>query len=226
MSLFLSSKGNSPRKPFIVHNSKNINKTNNVTALHNFFISEKNNDNFKDTEILRDTVQFNTIVQTGPIQCFIWSTTGAYVVSTGAAGESWNSVSKDASSNILRLIQLVISVGSLGSHSSIKKGNFSNLLSWVIIRDAVGLRLDQTPPPRDVLVAIVGIVVVHDSFVDAFDKCIRSELDLTDIIEDNRVDFVEVRKNLKVSFGGAGTDSAKSFSNHYVICGLAYQEIG
>ena len=100
------------------------------------------------------------------------------------------------------------------------------MLSWVIIRDAVGLRLDQTPPPRDVLVAIVGIAVVHVSFVDAFDKCIRSELDLTDMIEDKRVDFVEVRKILKVSFGGAGTDSAKSLSDHYVICGLVYQEIG
>ena len=135
-------------------------------------------------------------------------------------------MSKDASSKILRLIQLVISVGSLGSHSSIKKGNFSNSLSWVIIRDAVGLCLDQTPPPRDVFEAIVGIVVVHVNFVDAFDKCIRSELDLTDMIEDKRVDFVEVRKILKVSFGGAGTDSAKSLSDHYVICVLVYQEIG
>ena len=121
MSLFPSSKGNSPIGSFIVHNSTNINKTNNVTALHNSFISEKNNDNFKDIEILRETVQFNTKVQTGPIECFIWSTTGADVASTGAARESWNSVSKDASSNILRLIQLVIHVGSLGSHSSIKK---------------------------------------------------------------------------------------------------------
>ena len=112
MSLFLSSKGNSPRKPFIVHNSKNINKTNNVTALHNSFISEKNNDNFKDTEILRESVQFNTKVQTGPIQCFIWSNAGADVASTVAARERWNSVSKDANVNILRLIQLVISVGS------------------------------------------------------------------------------------------------------------------
>ena len=96
----------------------------------------------------------------------------------------------------------------------------------MIFRDVVGLRSDQIPPPRDVLVAIVGIAVVHVSFVDAFDKCIRSELDLTDMIEDNRVDFVEVRKILKVSFGGAGTDSAKSLSDHYVICGLVYQEIG
>ena len=112
MSLFPSSKGNSPIGSFIVHNSTNINKTNNVTALHNFFISEKNNDNFKDTEILRETVQFNTKVQTGSIQCFIWSNAGADVASTGAARESWNSVSKDASSNIFRLIQLVISVGS------------------------------------------------------------------------------------------------------------------
>lgn len=100
------------------------------------------------------------------------------------------------------------------------------MLSWVIIRNAVGLCLDQTPPPRDVFEAIVGIVVVHVNFVDAFDKCIRSELDLTDMIEDKRVDFVEVRKILKVSFGGAGTDSAKSLSDHYVICGLVYQEIG
>ena len=76
-SLFLSSKGNSPRKPFIVHNSKNINninKTNNVTALHNSFISEKNNDKFKDKEILRETVQFNTKVQTFKNSCFVpWS---------------------------------------------------------------------------------------------------------------------------------------------------------
>ena len=101
MSLFLSSKGNSPSKFSIVHNSTNINKTNNVTALHNFFISEKNNDNFKDTEIQRETVQINTKVQTGPIECFIWSTASADVASTGAARESWNSVSKDASSTYL-----------------------------------------------------------------------------------------------------------------------------
>ena len=119
MRLFLSSKGNFPIKSFIVRNSTNINKTNILTVLQNFFIHEKNNDIFKDTEILRDTVQINTIVQTGPIQCFIQSTAGADVGS--AARESGNSVSKDASSNILRLIQLVISVGSLGSHSSIKK---------------------------------------------------------------------------------------------------------
>ena len=112
MRLFLSSKGNFPIKSFIIHNSTNINKTNILTVLQNFFIHEKNNDIFKDTEILRDTVQINTIVQTGPIQCFIQSTAGADVASTGAARESWNSVSKDASSNILRLIQLVISVGS------------------------------------------------------------------------------------------------------------------
>ena len=70
-------------------------------------------------------------------------------------------MTEDASSNILRLVKFSVPVGSLGNHSSIKKGNFSNLLLWVIIRDAVGLRLDQTPPPRDVLVAIVEIVVVH-----------------------------------------------------------------
>ena len=63
-------------------------------------------------DILMDTVQFNTKNQTGSIQCFIWSNAGADVASTGAARESWNSVSKDASSNIFRLIQLVISVGS------------------------------------------------------------------------------------------------------------------
>ena len=224
MILFLNNKWNFPSKSKIAHNSTNINKTNILTVLQNFFIHEKNNDIFKDTEILRDTVQINTIVQTGPIQCLIQSTAGADVAS--AARESGNSVTEDASSNILRLVKFLVPVGSLGSHSSIKKGNFSNLLLWVIIRDAVGLRLDQTPPPRDVLVAIVGIVVVHDSFVDAFDKCIRSELDLTDMIEDKRVDFVEVRKILKVSFGGAGTDSAKSLSDHYVICVLVYQEIG
>ena len=141
MSIFLINEWNFLSKSKTAPNSTNINKTNILTVLQNFFIHEKNNDIFKDTEILRDTVQINTIVQTGPIQCLIQSTAGADVGS--AARESGNSVSKDASSNILRLIQLVIHVGSLGSHSSIKKGNFSNLLSWVIIRDAVGLRLDH-----------------------------------------------------------------------------------
>ena len=97
-SLFLSSKGNSPSKSFIVHNSTHINKTNVLTDYITSFIPEKNNDNFNNTEILRDTVQINTKVQTGPIECFIWSTTGTDVASTGAARESWNSVSKDASS--------------------------------------------------------------------------------------------------------------------------------
>ena len=142
MRLFLSSKGNSPSKSFIVHNSTNINKTNNVTALHNFFICEKNNDNFKDTEILRESVQFNTKVQTGPIQCFIQSTAGADVAS--AERESENSVTEDASSNILRIVKFSVPVGSLGNHSSIKKGNFSNLLLWMIFRDAVGLCLDHS----------------------------------------------------------------------------------
>ena len=141
MSLFLSSKGNSPSKSFIVHNSTNINKTNILTVLQNFFIHEKNNDIFKDTEFVRDTVQINTIVQTGPIQCLIQSTAGADVAS--AARESGNSVTKDASANILRLVKFIAPVGSLGDHSSIKKGNFSNLLLWMTLRDAVGLRSDH-----------------------------------------------------------------------------------
>ena len=96
----------------------------------------------------------------------------------------------------------------------------------MIIRNAVGLRLDQIPPPRDVVVAIVGIVLVLDSFVDAFDKCIGSELDLTDVIEDNMVDFGEERKNIKVAIEGTGVESAKSRSDHYVINVLVDQEIG
>ena len=88
------------------------------------------------------------------------------------------------------------------------------------------LSLKQTGPPQGQIVVSGGAVLVVDGFMDACDKCIGSKLDLTNVIEDNMVDFVEVRKNLKVSFGGAGTDSAKSLSDHYVICVLVYQEIG
>ena len=48
-----------------------------------------------------------------------------------------------ASSHILRLVKFIVPVGSLGNHSSIKKGNFSNLLLWMIFRDVVGLRSDH-----------------------------------------------------------------------------------
>ena len=104
-----------------------------LTVLQNSFIHEENNDIFKDTKNVRDTVQINTFVQTGVIQCLIQSTAGADVAS--AARESGNSVTEDASSNILRLVKFIVPVGSLGNHSSIKKGNFSNLLLWMIFRD-------------------------------------------------------------------------------------------
>ena len=69
----------------------------------------------------------------------------------------------------------------------------------------------------------VGVV---DGFMDSCDKCIGSELDLTDVIEDNLADFGEVRKNIKWAIGGVGVESAKSRSDHYVICVLVDQEIG
>ena len=68
-------------------------------------------------------------------------------------------------------------------------------------------------------------MVVID-FKDAYDKCIRFELDLTDVIEDNMVDFGEERKNIKVAIEGTGVESAKSRSDHYVISVLVDQEIG
>ena len=69
-------------------------------------------------------------------------------------------------------------------------------------------------------------VVVVDGFMDTCDKCIGSELDSTDVIEDNLVDFGEVRKNIKWAIGGIGVESAKSRSDHYVICVLVDLEIG
>ena len=50
--------------------------------------------------------------------------------------------------------------------------------------------------------------------MDACDKCIGSELDLTDVIGVNMVDFGEVRENIKGVIGGAGVESAKSCSDH------------
>ena len=119
MLLFLSNKCNFPRNTEIAHNSMNINKIDILTVLQNSFIPEENNDIFKDTKNVRDTVQINTFVQTGPIQCLIQSTAGADVAS--AERESENSVTEDASSNILRLVKFSVPVGSLGNHSSIKK---------------------------------------------------------------------------------------------------------
>ena len=61
-------------------------------------------------------------------------------------------------------------------------------------------------------------LVFVDGFMDSYDKCIRSELDLTDMIEDNVVEFCEVRNFIKVAIGGVRVESAKSRSDHYVIC--------
>ena len=69
-------------------------------------------------------------------------------------------------------------------------------------------------------------VVVVDGFMNACDKYIGSELDLTDVVEDNMVDFGVVRKNIKGLIGGAGVEPAKSCSDHYVIFVLVDQEIG
>ena len=38
--------------------------------------------------------------------------------------------------------------------------------------------------------------MVVDGFMNACDKCIESELDLTDVVEDNMVDFDVVRKSI------------------------------
>ena len=53
-------------------------------------------------------------------------------------------------------------------------------------------------------------VVVVDGFMDTCDKYIGSELDSTTVIEDNLVDFGEVRKNINWAIGGIGVESAKS----------------
>ena len=63
-----------------------------------------------------------------------------------------------------------------------------------------------------------------DGFMDSYDKCIRSELDLTDMIEDNLDEFGKVRDFIKVEIGGEGLESVKSRSDHYVICVLVDQE--
>ena len=146
MLLFLNSKCNLPSNTKIAHNSTNINKIDILTVLQDSFIHEEINDIFNDTNNVRDTVQINTFVQTGLIQCLIQSTAGADVAS--AERESENSVTEDASSKILRLVKFSVPVGSLGNHSSIKKGNFSNLLLWMIFRDVVGLRSDHRYHPR------------------------------------------------------------------------------
>ena len=89
-----------------------------------------------------------------------------------------------------------------------------------------GRSLKQIPPPQGQIVASGRAVLVVDGFMDACDKCIGSELDLTDVIEDNMVDFGEERKNIKVAIEGTGVGSAKSRSDHYVISVLVDQEIG
>ena len=54
------------------------------------------------------------------------------------------------------------------------------------------LSLKQTGPPQGQIVVSGGAVLVVDGFMDACDKCIGSELDLTDVTEDNMVNFGEV----------------------------------
>ena len=68
-------------------------------------------------------------------------------------------------------------------------------------------------------------VVVVDGFMDTCDKCIGSELDLTDVIEDNLVDLGEIRKINWWVIGVIGVESVKSPSDHYFSRVLVEQEI-
>ena len=137
MLLFLNSKCNFSSNTKIAHNSTNINKIDILTVLQDSFIHEEYNDIFNDTNNAKETTQIHTFVQTALIQ----STADADVASAASKGE--NRVTEEDSSNILRLVKFIVPVGSLGNHSSIKKGNFLNLLLWMIFRDVVGLRSDQ-----------------------------------------------------------------------------------
>ena len=63
--------------------------------------------------------------------------------------------------------------------------------------------------------ASVRAVMCVDGFIYSCNKCIGSELDLTDVIEDNLVDLGEMRKNTWWAIGGVGVESVKSPSDHY-----------
>jgi len=70
-------------------------------------------------------------------------------------------------------------------------------------------------------VASVRAVLVVDGFIYSRNKCIGSELDLTDVIEDNLVDLGEMRKNNWWAIRVVGVESVKSPSDHYftyVVC--------
>ena len=54
----------------------------------------------------------------------------------------------------------------------------------------------KIPPPQGLSVASGRAVVAVDGFMDSCDKCIGSELDLTDVIKGNLVDLGERRKIL------------------------------
>ena len=68
--------------------------------------------------------------------------------------------------------------------------------------------------------------MVVDGFMDTCDKCIGFELNLFDVIEDNLVDFGEVRKNTEWAIGGVEVESVKSCLDHFFSCVLVDQEIG
>ena len=61
--------------------------------------------------------------------------------------------------------------------------------------------LKQIPPPQGQVVASGRAVLVFDDSMDAYDKCIGSELDLTDVIEDNIVFilFYPIKNNFRVA---------------------------
>ena len=73
--------------------------------------------------------------------------------------------------------------------------------------------------------ASVRAVMVVDGFIYSCNKCIGSELDLTDVIEDNLVDLGEMRKIDWWVIGVIGVESVKSPSDHYFSRVLVEQEI-
>ena len=73
--------------------------------------------------------------------------------------------------------------------------------------------------------ASVRAVMCVDGFIYSCNKCIGSELDLTDVIEDNLVDLGEMRKINWCAIGEIGVESVKSPSDHYFSRVLVEQEL-
>ena len=73
--------------------------------------------------------------------------------------------------------------------------------------------------------ASVRAVMCVDGFIYSCNNCIGSELDLTDVIEDNLVDLGEMRKINWCAIGVVGLESVKSHSDHYFSRVLLEQEL-